>query len=190
MTTFMRRAPSRAHEAALGDDLAQSQHRRVRGQDDELSARLGQRQAAVESAREVCLQLHRFGREAAVLGTQSELGGPITGRDQPLQAVEERLEVHVPDPGHVAAVGDRIVQGDDGQTRRAAGDQRPDRLIGSGRVLDQKHEEPLVTDLDALEAAESGAEALEARLDLVRCRAERGRKGGSRDRVVDVVEAW
>ncbi len=47
----------------------------------------------------------------------------------------------------------------------------------------------LVADLDALEAAESGAEALEPCLDLVQRRAERDRERGGRDRVVDVVEA-
>ena len=58
-----------------------------------------------------------------------------------LEPVEQRLEVDVPDPRDVAAVGDRVVQRDHGEPRRAALDERADRLVRAGRVLDQQHQQ-------------------------------------------------
>ena len=101
---------------------------------------------------------------------------------------EQRLEVDVPDPGDVAAVGDLVVERDDEDARRAAVDERADGLVRAGRVLDQEQEELLVADCDALEAPERGGEALEPGRDVVEPRAERAGQRRRRDGVVDVVE--
>jgi hypothetical protein len=55
--------------------------------------------------------------------------------------LEQRLEVDVPDPRHVLAVGDRVVERDDenGGTRL----QRAHDLVRSGRVLDQEQHDDL-----------------------------------------------
>ena len=132
--------------------------------------------------------LDRLCRKAAVLAAQSHLGGPLPCHDDPVEPGEERLPVHVPDPRDVPPVGDRVVQRDHREPRRAAGDERSHRLVRPGRVLHQQHEQPLVPDLDALEAPESGAEPLQSCLDVVQRRAERERERGGGERVVDVVE--
>ncbi len=113
----------------------------------------------------------------------------VTRHDRPVEPFEQRLEVDVPDPRHVAAVGDRVVQRDDGDARRAAVDERAHDLVRAGRILDQEEQQLLAVDRDALEPAEGGAEAGEPRDDLVERRAERLRERRSGERVVDVVEA-
>ena len=127
--------------------------------------------------------------EAAVLEAERELGRALAGGDDRLEPVEQRLEVDVPDPRHVTAVGDRVVQRDDGDARRAAVDERAHDLVRAGRILDQEEQELLAVDRDALEPAERGAEAREPGGDLVERRAERLRECRGAERVVDVVEA-
>jgi hypothetical protein len=105
-----------------------------------------------------------------------------------LQARQQRLEVDVPDPGDVAAVGDLVVQRDDDEVRGAAVDERPDDLVRPGRVLDQEQQQLLALHGDPLEAAERRAEAREPVRDVVeRCAQLRGERRGP-DGVVDVVE--
>ena len=81
--------------------------------------------------------------EAAVLEAERKLGGALAGDDDRLEPVEQRLEVDVPDPRHVAAVGDRVVQRDDGDAGWAAVDERADDLVRAGRILDQEQQELL-----------------------------------------------
>ena len=108
-------------EAARGDDALQLEHRRVRGEDDELAARRRQGEAAVERTLEVRLDLDRALVEAAVLEAQRELGRAVAGGDEPVEPGEQRLEVDVPDPGDVPPVGDRVVQA---RRRRGAAARR------------------------------------------------------------------
>ena len=130
----------------------------------------------------------RDSSNAAVLETQSKLGRPLARGDNRLEPCEQRLEVDVPDPRHVAAVGDRIVQRDDGNAGRAAVEERADDFVGTGGVLDQEQEQPLAVDGNAFEAAERGAEPGESLGDLVKRRAESLGERRRTDRVVDVVE--
>ena len=67
-------------------------------------------------------------------------------------------------------------------------DERADDLVRAGGVLDQEHEHVPVAQRDSLEAAERGAEALQARLDLRQLDPHRLGQRGGRERVVDVVE--
>src|SRR5581483_7275121 len=131
-----------------------------------------EREAAVERALEIGLDDDARLVEPAVLEAERELGRPPTARDERVEPGEERLEVDVPDPRDVAPVRDLVVQRDHTHPRRPAVDERADRFVRAGRVLDQEQKEPLVVDGDALEAAEGGAEAREARDDLVESRAE------------------
>ena len=81
--------------------------------------------------------LEPLGREPAVRHPQAELRRALAGGDDEPDVLEQRLEVHVPDPRDVPAVGDRVVQRDD-EDGRDAGLERPDDLVGPGRVLDQE----------------------------------------------------
>ena len=153
------------------------------------SVRARQREPALEPGAQVGQHVDPLGRKAGVLAAQGELGGAVPRRDDALEAVEQRLEVDVPDPRDVLAVGDRVVERDHGDARRTALDERPDRLVRAGRVLDQQHQQPPLADRDPLEAAERGAEALEPGRDVVERDAERARERRGGERVVDVVEA-
>jgi hypothetical protein len=101
---------------------------------------------------------------------------------------EERLEVDIPDPGHVLAVGDSVVQGDH-EDARHAGLERAQRLVRSGGVLDQEHDDRLAARPDSLEAAERPGEAPQTLADVVQRRPERECERCRAGRVVDVVEA-
>ena len=84
------------------------------------------------AAREVGHDLDPLRREARVLAAQRELGGAVSRRDDALEPVEQRLEVDVPDPRDVLAVGDRVVERDHGDAaelalRRACGSPRSRR---------------------------------------------------------------
>src|SRR5207247_5462080 len=96
--------------------------------------------------------------------------------DQPPEPAEQRVEVDVPDPGHVTAVGDAVVERDEEDRRRPRVDQRPDDLVGAGRVLDQEEQQALAADVDPLETAESWRSRLEPAGDLVERRAQRMRE--------------
>ena len=102
--------------------------------------------------------------------------------------MHKRLEVDVPDPRHVASVGDRVVERDHSDARRGAFDERSDRLVRAGRVLDQEHEQAPVADRDPLEAPERGREAPEPGANIVEPDPERQRQRCGSERVVDVVE--
>ena len=106
-----------------------------------------------------------------------------------LEAVAERLEVDVPDPRNVPAVRDPVVERDQRRGGRPAVDERTDRLVRPGRVLDQQDQHgAVVADRDPLEPAEGGAEAREPTGDLVERRSQRAGERGCGERVVDVVE--
>ena len=175
--------------SAPRDDAAKREHRGVRRQHDELAARRGQCEPTVERPLELRDDLEGVGIEPRVLETKRELRGPVARHDHPLEPVEERLEVHVPDPRRVFPVGDRVVQRDHGQLGGRARNKRPHGLVGAGRILDQEHQQgTAAAHLDPLEAAERRVEALEARDDLVEGRAQGTCERCRRERVVDVVE--
>ena len=108
----------------------------------------------------------------------------VTRRDPAAQ----QLEVGVPDPGHVAAVGDVVVQREPEVERALLERQRAQHLVRAGGVLDEQDRDVAPVDRDRLHAAEGAAEALQRRLDVVEAGAqlEAVRRGG--ERVVDVVE--
>ena len=127
--------------------------------------------------------------EPAVAEAQRKLRGATAARDERLEPGQQRLEVDVPDPRHVAPVGDLVVERGDEHALRAAVDERANRLVRAGRVLDQEQKDPLVADLDPLEPPERGGEAREPGGDLVERRTDGARECRCRERVVDVVEA-
>ena len=114
---------------------------------------------------------------------------PVAGAPRRVEAVEQRLEIDVPDPRDVASVGDRVVERDDGEAWGRAVEQRPHRLVRPGWVLDQEHQQAPVAGLDAFEAAEGGCEPRQARSDRLERRTDRSCDRRGCGRVVDVVEA-
>jgi hypothetical protein len=112
---------------------------------------------------------------------------PLAG-DEPLDPVEQRLEVDVPDPRDILAVRDGVVQGDRDDPGRGTRDERAHGLVRPSGILDQQDEQAPFADWDPLEAAERGGEPLESLHDLVEGSAERQCEGARGERVVDVVK--
>src|SRR5437870_8301461 len=96
-----------------GDEPPQAEHRGVRGQHHELAPRGCLLEAAVERALEIGHDLDPATVEPAVGEAQRELRGAPTRDDHSIEGGEEGLEVDVPDPGDVTAVGDLVVERND-----------------------------------------------------------------------------
>ena len=97
---------------------------------------------AVERGLDLRHDLDPLRSPARVLQPQRHLRRPGAGADDPAHRPREQLEVGVPDPGDVAAVGDPVVERDPEVDRAARSlglqPQRPQHLVGAGRVLDQQ----------------------------------------------------
>ena len=111
-------------------------------------------------------------RRTAISGAR--VPAQTTRRD----AAGEQLEVGVPDPGDVAAVGDLVVEGDpevDARRRRARRleAQRAQHLVRAGRVLDQQ-------DRDRLARRPRRSRPARTRVSALSSAAYRRRRGGSR----------
>ena len=173
-----------------GDDPAQAEHRRVGGEHDELAAGRRELEAAIER-RSRALARPRSGRASrpAVGEAQRQLGGPRPRdheRSSPASSGSKSTsQIHETSrPSAISSLS--------ATTARRGGEpveQRPHRLVGAGRVLDQQHQQALVVDRDPLEAAERGHEPLETLRDLRERRPERTCDRRRCGRVVDVVEA-
>ena len=109
----------------------------------------------------------------------------VTRRD----AAGEQLEVGVPDPRDVAAVGDLVVEHGEQVVLAGLERQRAQDLVGAGRVLDQQDAELVLAERDGLGAAERGGDPLKPGDDRRERDPERDGEGGGGERVVDVVEA-
>src|SRR5207302_8252580 len=104
-------------------------------------------------------------------------------------AGRDDLEVRVPDPRHVPAVGGAVVEGTEQVELGALERERAQDLVCPGRVLDQEDREFGVTDRERLGAAEGGPHPLEAGDDRLQPDSELEAQCGGAERVVDVVEA-
>ena len=117
-------------------------------------------------------------------------------------ASREQLEVGVPDPRHVAAVGDVVVQHPQQVVAAGLEGQRAQHLVRARRVLDEQ--DPQLPrpgagggsvaggrggEGEALRPSEGRAHVGQPGGDRLDGDPERARKGGRREGVVDVVEA-
>jgi hypothetical protein len=169
-------------------DVAQLEQGGICGQRVQRPRAVALLERGVERAGQVAVDLGRRS-DVRVLQPQRHLlgAGSRTGdiRDPPRQ----QLEVGVPDPGDVAAVGNAVVQRQPEVVRAVLEDQRAQHLVGARRVLDQQDQHVAAVDRDSLDAPERAAEALEPGADVVERRAQlqpRSRRG---EGVVDVVQA-
>ena len=120
----------------------------------------------------------------------------ISGARVPAQVTRrtearEQLEVGVPDPGDVAAVGDSVVEPDPEVEPLAGGlePQGAQDLVGARRVLDQQDRDRPAADLDRLHPPEGRADVGEGVRRPLRVDAELEGGGERGEGVVDVVEA-
>ena len=144
---------------------------------------------AVERVAEVALHARAPRRSPAYFSRSA-----ISSARVPLQVTRrtrpgQHLEVGVPDPGDVAAVGDPVVQRHPEVELAVLERQRAQHLVRAGRVLDQQDRDVGGRHRDRLDAAERAAEALERLADGRERHAQLQRGRGGRDGVVDVVEA-
>ena len=110
----------------------------------------------------------------------------------------EELEVDVPEPADVRAVGEEVVDGDHEQrlglglgarSARTGPEHCLEHLIEADGILDEVQQNLPVPECDMLLSTEDRLKRLETRDDVARAYAERAANGGRRDRVVGVVDA-
>ena len=128
-------------------------------------------------------------REAGVLQSQRHVLGATPGDDGRCRAVRQQLEVGVPDPGDVAAVGDVVVQEQEQALLARHGGDGAQHLVESGRVLAEEDLHAPAVDLEALLPPERGVDRLDAGAHRFDVEAQRQAAGEGRERVVGVVEA-
>ena len=156
----------------------------------------GVRHRGVERAAEVAVHLE-LGVDPRVLQPQRHLLGARAAAGDAPHAAREHLEVGVPDPGDVAAVGDPVVERDPQVELPVLERERAQHLVRAGRVLDQQDRDLAAVHGDRLHAPERAAEALQRLADglerhaelaapwpprLRRCRRCRGRAAAARAR--------
>ena len=84
----------------------------------------------------------------------------------------DELEVGVPDPRHVAAVGGVVVEHAEQVEVAVLERERAQHLVGAGRVLDEQDRERAPGDVDRLGAPERGVHLLQGRRDGLQRRPE------------------
>ena len=134
--------------------LCSFHQRGIGRQGEETPRRVGQ--GAVQRPLDLRLDDDRVLRPAGVLEPQRHLRRPRAGAGDAADGSGQQLEVGVPDPGDVAPVGDPVVEGDPEVEAAAVRlePQRPQDLVGAGRVLDQQDRDRLLADRDRLDPAE------------------------------------
>jgi hypothetical protein len=126
---------------------------------------------------------------AGVLHPHRQLGRPRAAAGHRAQPRGQQLEVGVPDPRDVVAVGGAIVEQADDVELAALEGQGAQDLVGAGRVLDQQEDQVAVAGADDLRTPERRRHVLEARHDVAERHVEGDPQCSGAERVVDVVEA-
>ena len=201
-----RSRPRAARLPARDEQLAQREHRRVGRQRVQRRLRVGPvggRLVAAPRARSGWTRI-RAGSMPAYFSRTASSGARLPLQVKRRIAAGEQLEVGVPDPGDVAAVGDLVVEHAEQVVLAGLERERAQHLVGAGRVLDEqdaqlarRRAEPSPA---PLRAGEGSSVTVSARPNAARVpcspatmlasgtsSARRERGGG--ERVVDVVEA-
>ena len=141
------------------------------------------------------LDRDRLGGDAGVLQAHRHLGGPGAGADHAPDVAGEQLEVGVPDPGDVAAVGDPVVERDPEVEAAAvalasasSSSVRSTSLAPAGFLI-RRIETGLPPTSIVSTRPNTASISPSARGGLLERDAEPQRRGQRGERVVDVVEA-
>ena len=131
----------------------------------------------------------RSHRNAGVLQAQRQLGRTGAGAGDRGDRGRQQLEVCVPHPRDVPAVGGAVVEDREHVELSGLERERAQDLVGPGGVLDQQDRQLGGADPNPLGAPERGGDAAEAFGHLGGRRIELEAQRRSSQRVVDVVEA-
>src|ERR671918_333031 len=185
--------PERMSVAHLGQSMPDLQHGRVCGQYVERLAWGGGRQRRLYGL--CAVGDDRANGKIRVLEPHGHVFGPDPAdgersgiRFALLPRVGEHLEVHVPEPRDIAAVGVVVVYGDQDIAGFCAGDEGAQDLVEPDRVLYEQQEGLSVPSLYSLDPPESPTELPEAAGDLRQPDPCLPGHRGSGEGVVDVVE--
>ena len=162
-----RSLPVRPDEPPRAHDLPQTEHRGVRGEDDELAAGRCELEPAIECALERGDDLDRLSSRPPYLKRKasSAARSPVaTSRSRPSSRGSKSTS-QIQETSR--AVGDRVVQRDHGHRRCAAVDDRPHGLVGPGGVLDQEHQQPRSPTVMRSKRPNAAVKRLEPRDDLL-----------------------
>jgi hypothetical protein len=177
--------PTPPASAPREQQVQQGQHRRVGGHDVNGASLVDAAHEPIEGFAEIRLGPCLY---PGVLEAQCHVGGTRPGRAEPMLGGGQFLDARVPQPRDVPAVGDLVVDRDQDVGLGQPGEQS-DRLVQTGRVLDEDHDHATAPILDHLPPAERSLHALEGATDGRRGDAEAQSGGVRRGRVVGVVGA-
>src|SRR5207253_7910859 len=104
------------------------------------------------------------------------------------RSVLQLLEVDVPDPGHVGAVGLAVVEADDEVLAVGELDRGAHGLVKAGWILGEHQDQVATAEVDAFLAAESSLESTQPLGDVSRLEADAARRGVCGEHVVTVVD--
>ena len=176
-------------DAAAREQLAQLEHRRVGRQGDRAARRRSASGRVERRAR--ARARRRCGRVGtpAYFSRSASSAARVPAARHAAHARREHLEVGVPDPGDVAAVGGAVVE--DAEQVELAGleRERAQDLVGAGRVLDEQERQLAAAEVSVSARPNAGATASRPGDDVVERGAERSASAAAAERVVDVVEA-
>src|SRR5215211_1967701 len=185
--------PKRMRVSHLTQGMPDLQHGRVRRQDVECLAGRGRLERRLYGLLAVgddraygkfcVLEPHRH-----FVGPDAAYGKRGGIRPALLPRVGEHLEVHVPQPRDVPAVGAVVVDGDQDVARFGSRDEGAQDLIEPDGVLDEQQEGLSIPRLYPLDPPESPPERPEATGDLCEPDPDLPGHRGSAEGVVDVVE--
>ena len=191
-----RSSPELLRQAAVGEQLAQLQQGGVGGQGEE-PARRRRRRRGRARPRSPARPRSRSAGQPAYLSRSAISGARVPAQTTRRTAPAEQLEVGVPDPGDVAAVGDPVVERDPevdpARSPASSRSVRSTSLAPAGFLI-SRIETGAAADLDRLDPAEGGPHLAQRGGDPLRrdpepqrrrrprrarCRRCRGRGAGS-----------
>ena len=131
-----------------------------------------------------------MGSISRVLQPQRKLGRTVPLHVATPHPSGEQLEVGIPDPRDVAAVGDVVVEHAEQIVLARLQGERAQHLVGASRILDQQDAQLAPASIVTVSARPNAALVLsQARDDSLQRHLQRMRERGSGERVVNVVKA-
>jgi hypothetical protein len=164
---------------AAGELGAEVEHGRVGGdEEDVLAGRCGTEEGVDEGG--VVAGDGRWGGPACVLEAEGDVLAAVAAGPARGDAAGQQLVVDVPDPAHVLAVGEAVVERRPDLEARPGcvdGGEQAEHLVRAGGVLAEHEAEAAAFEVDDFLAAEGGADICDAGADGVIGEAEDARRG-------------
>src|SRR3972149_905267 len=156
----LRLLPEGAAAAPASEEIAHLEHGGVGGDDVEVAAFRRLAEGAAQGEGRIGLDV-RGGVEAGVLEAEGHVPGARTRDGERAGLAGEQLEIDVPGPGEIAAVGDVVVEEQGNILRLPVGGGGAEDLVEAGRVLGEDDVDAAAGDREPLLAAGGDGERSE-----------------------------